>query len=99
MTFNYCTINQDRIIVGQSINDNFGYSVSADGDINNDGFNDLIIGALGQNGNRGAAYVFYGNNLLADTNATNANITFTDTCKLYKSIIKLFNKLFFMHQY
>jgi len=40
--------------------DQFGRSVSTAGDINNDGYDDIIVGALGQNSNQGAAYVIYG---------------------------------------
>jgi len=38
----------------------FGASVSNAGDINNDGYYDIIIGAYGSNSNMGAAYVVYG---------------------------------------
>ena len=32
-------------IIGAEANDNFGYSVSSAGDFNNDGYDDIIIGA------------------------------------------------------
>jgi Ca2+-binding RTX toxin-like protein len=65
------TINLDDVgtttpgfkIVGESAGDTAGYYVSAAGDVNGDGFTDLIVGALGQDagGNdAGAAYVVYG---------------------------------------
>src|SRR3989338_2821300 len=41
----------------------FGYSVSGAGDVNADGFSDVIVGANGADGggtNRGRAYIFYG---------------------------------------
>jgi uncharacterized repeat protein (TIGR02059 family) len=40
----------------------FGTSVSAAGDLNGDGFADLIVGAPKQNGNAGTSYVVFGSN-------------------------------------
>jgi len=40
--------------------DMLGYSVGAAGDINNDGYDDIIIGAPGKNAYAGAVYVIYG---------------------------------------
>ena len=48
------------IMTGNTINDCFGYSVSTAGDINNDGSDDLIVGAFKRNSYQGAAYVIYG---------------------------------------
>jgi hypothetical protein len=39
---------------------NPGYSVGTAGDLNGDGFDDMIIGALGIDGGAGRAYVYYG---------------------------------------
>ena len=47
-------------MTGNAANDNFGRSVSTAGDINGDGYDDLIVGADGKNGLQGAAYVIYG---------------------------------------
>ena len=42
---------------GLSTNTYFGYSVGMAGDVNNDDFQDVIIGAYGTTSNRGAAYI------------------------------------------
>lgn len=38
----------------------FGYSVSGSGDVNNDGYGDLIIGERGFQNNHGRAYIYFG---------------------------------------
>jgi hypothetical protein len=51
------------VINGAAVGDYSGYSVSSAGDVNNDGFDDLIVGAVGAdpNGsNSGASYVVFG---------------------------------------
>jgi hypothetical protein len=51
------------IIKGEATGDSAGYDVSGAGDVNGDGFDDLIIGAFGENQaghNAGAAYVVFG---------------------------------------
>ncbi|MBU0475361.1 MAG: FG-GAP repeat protein [Bacteroidetes bacterium] len=50
----------DVILLGENRDDNFGCSISTAGDINNDGYDDVIIGALGYNSNRGKVYVYLG---------------------------------------
>jgi hypothetical protein len=47
-------------ITGGTASDQLGYSVSTAGDINNDGYDDIIVGAWGQSSRTGAAYVIYG---------------------------------------
>jgi hypothetical protein len=58
-------MNSDRDITfnGQAVNDQFGYSVSSAGDVNGDGFSDVIVGAYLNDGggtNSGRAYIYYG---------------------------------------
>ena len=48
------------MIIGSSANVQLGFSVSTAGDINKDGYDDIIIGAPGKTSNQGAAYVIYG---------------------------------------
>ncbi len=51
----------------------FGTSVSAAGDVNNNGIADVIVGEIG--GGAGDAYIFYGStNLASSINASNANV-------------------------
>jgi hypothetical protein len=47
-------------LTGSSVNENAGYSVSAAGDPNDDGDDDLLIGAPGWNGGVGAVYLVFG---------------------------------------
>ncbi len=58
-------LNEDTgfLIDGISAGDKCGYSVSAAGDVNGDGFDDVIVGAIGVEASThgGAAYVVFGN--------------------------------------
>jgi hypothetical protein len=55
----------DLIITGEYSNDYFGYSVSGAGDINGDGYSDLITGAYGKSSRTGKAYIYYGSAISA----------------------------------
>ena len=68
--------NSDVILKGESERDSFGFSVSKAGDMNHDGFDDVIIGAQGYylNGyDAGRAYVYFGSSNMDST----ADIIFT----------------------
>jgi len=49
------------MITANAAGDAFGVSVSKIGDLNKDGYDDIIVGASLKNSNKGAAYVIYGN--------------------------------------
>ena len=48
----------DVTMTGEAANNYFGYSVSTAGDVNGDGYSDVIIGATGYSTNTGRAYVY-----------------------------------------
>lgn len=50
----------DVILTGNIAGGKLGYSVSSAGDVNNDGYADVIAGAPGISSNTGGAYVYYG---------------------------------------
>ena len=70
-------------LVGVTAHDMSGGSVSSAGDVNGDGFDDLVIGAYGSDANAdyaGSSYVFFGSNNGAVTRlGTAANDTLTGT--------------------
>ena len=53
-------ISADRQMTGEFTGDLFGTSVSDAGDVNGDGFGDLIAGSQGYNNYTGRAYIFFG---------------------------------------
>jgi len=50
----------DIILIGESSSDLFGVSVSTAGDVNGDGFTDVIVGANGYNNYTGRSYIYFG---------------------------------------
>jgi hypothetical protein len=64
--------------VGAAVGDHFGTEVSAAGDVNGDGFTDVIVGAPGNDAggvNAGRAYIYFGGlqtNAVADVTLTGA---------------------------
>jgi hypothetical protein len=55
----------DLILSGETDDDNFGVSVSSAGDVNDDGYADVIVGAY--NNAEGRAYIFFGGSSMNNT--------------------------------
>jgi hypothetical protein len=69
---------EDVIINGAANNDHLGFAVASAGDVNNDTFDDVIVGAYladGAGTDRGQAYIYYGGASMDNT----ADVTFTGT--------------------
>jgi uncharacterized repeat protein (TIGR01451 family) len=45
---------------GENLSDNFGYAVGSAGDVNGDGYSDVIVGAYGYGSIQGKVYVYHG---------------------------------------
>jgi len=54
------------LISGENLGDHIGFSVSKAGDVNGDGYGDIIVGGYGVNSAAGGAYVIYGRSNLAN---------------------------------
>ncbi|MCE2517947.1 MAG: FG-GAP repeat protein, partial [Alphaproteobacteria bacterium] len=66
---------------GEAANDESGYSVSAAGDVNGDGIDDLIIGANAADNNgsaSGSSYVFYGRKQFFTIDETTGELRFNE---------------------
>ncbi|MEE9150852.1 MAG: integrin alpha, partial [Thermoplasmata archaeon] len=62
-------------INGSAQGDRFGWDVSGAGNMNNDAFDDVIVGAPGNNSDTGAVYIFFGSNPLPPSlDANNADV-------------------------
>jgi len=63
----------DVTMTGEEANDNFGGQATLAGDVNNDGYDDIIVGAIGYDGYTGRAYIFHGSVVMDNI----ADLTFT----------------------
>jgi hypothetical protein len=54
------------ILIGEADDDSFGWAVNSSGDVNDDGYNDVVIGAPGHERNKGRAYVVHGRGKFPD---------------------------------
>ncbi|MBK9225917.1 MAG: FG-GAP repeat protein [Ignavibacteria bacterium] len=63
----------DVTMTGEAIEDYFGEPVSSAGDVNGDGYSDVIVGAAGYMQGIGRAYIYFGGasmNNIADVTMT-----------------------------
>ncbi len=60
-------------MTGEATNNNFGASVSTAGDVNGDGYSDVIVGAYDYSSSTGRAYIYFGGDSLNNT----ADVTLT----------------------
>ena len=71
--------SQGFSIFGDEAHDQLGFSVSSAGDVNNDGYGDIIVGARnadpGGRTNAGEAYIIYGNATLSDIDLSVTDMT------------------------
>ena len=52
--------DEDFSLYGEGTDNEFGYSISSAGDVNNDGYEDIIVGASGYGERTGRAFIYYG---------------------------------------
>ena len=57
----------DVTMTGEAIDNYFGCSVSTAGDVNGDGYSDVIVGAFGYSSDTGRAYIYYGGESMNNT--------------------------------
>ncbi|RQW02459.1 hypothetical protein EH222_13615, partial [candidate division KSB1 bacterium] len=57
----------DVTLTGEGTGHYFGYSISGAGDVDADGFDDVIIGAFGYSSNTGRAYIYRGGSTMDNT--------------------------------
>ncbi len=69
----------DVTMTGEAAGNNFGFSVSTAGDVNGDGYSDVVTGAYGYSGGTGRAYIYFGGALMDNI----ADVTMTGEATLY----------------
>jgi len=57
----------DLVLSGESSGDKFGYWCAYAGDINKDGYDDVIVGAPGYSSDTGRAYIYFGGSTMDST--------------------------------
>ena len=57
----------DVVLTGKEAGYSLGYSVAGGGDVNKDGYDDVIVGAYGSNSDAGSAYIYYGGSNMDST--------------------------------
>ncbi|MCG2825465.1 MAG: integrin alpha, partial [Thermoplasmatales archaeon] len=70
ITIYYSTGAEDISLTGEREGDKFGYSVACAGDVDNNSYDDLVVGAPYNNytgDNAGVIYVYYGNQSICDS--------------------------------
>ena len=75
----YPVLEWEAWIIGEDQYDSLGWAVSSSGDVNGDGFDDLLVGADGNSeGNpaAGQAYLFLGGGWIDEIDATDADASF-----------------------
>jgi len=70
-------------INGSDPGDRFGWDLASAGDVNNNGINDIMIGAPGVGNDPGKVYIFYGENLI-DESAAGADLILTGPSDNYQ---------------
>jgi len=70
------TVDVDVSMAGETVQDEAGASISAAGDVNGDGVNDLLVGAPGFQQSNGKAYVLFGRDAYWPTQLAIADVTF-----------------------
>jgi len=72
----------DVVLTGETSSE-FGVPVAAAGDVNGDGYPDLIAGAFGYGGTTGRVYVFYGGPTFVSKGAASADVILTGEASSY----------------
>lgn len=75
---NFTAGSANITVNGSAQGDRFGWSVAGGGDVNFDGFDDIVIGAPGNNSNSGSIYIILGNDPIPDfLNASDSDVIIT----------------------
>ena len=67
------TDSEGFVVQGIDPNDNAGHAINAAGDVNKDGYDDIIIGAPGAANKKGETYVLFGGDFTGDSTISGAS--------------------------